>query len=244
VHQARVALRRLRTGLRVFAPFLPPRFVTHWGARWKATAVPLGALRNWDVLATETLPQLLGDEAQQPVWQAAQSWVQAQRHASHRDAQVALHQPGHALDMLAFTHAVLALPSAPSAGQGARLDRWARKSLRQQHATLMRRTRAALDEGPEGRHALRLRVKRLRYALDFLAGLLPEAALSSSRASLARAQNTLGRLNDLSTARTLLAQCPLPERDRLLQRVDAALARRLRQLPRAERALLRSDEPG
>jgi CHAD domain-containing protein len=89
-----------------------------------------------------------------------------------------------------------------------------------------------------------LRVKRLRYALDFLAGLLPEAALSSSRASLARAQNTLGRLNDLSTARTLLAQCPLPERDRLLQRVDAALARRLRQLPRAERALLRSAEPG
>ena len=33
VHQARVALRRLRTGLRLFRPHLPPRFAAHWAGR-------------------------------------------------------------------------------------------------------------------------------------------------------------------------------------------------------------------
>jgi inorganic triphosphatase YgiF len=243
VHQARVALRRLRTVLRVFAPFLPRRFVRYWCSRWRATAVPLGDLRNWDVLVTETLPWLLGDEALQPHWQPVQAWVQTQRHAAHRAAQAALQQPGHALDLLAFTHAVLVLQADTIAGQQPGLGRWARHSLREQHTALMRQTRTLLREGPQGRHALRLRVKRLRYALDCLASLLTPDALSRSRAPLVRAQNTLGRLNDLSTAYTLLAPYHLPERDQLLALVDAALARHLGQLPRAARALLRSPSP-
>ena len=244
VHQARVALRRLRTSLRVFAPFLPPRFTRHWNARWKATATLLGAPRDWDVFATTSLPRLLGEALAQPEWQPMQDWVNGQRQAAHHAARAALHQPEHALDLLAFTRALLVLPTEPAKGHSPKLDRWARKALRQQHTRLMRQTQVALREGAEGRHALRLRVKRLRYALDALGDLLAPDALARNIASLTRAQNALGELNDLSTAQTLLADCPLSERAAVMASIDTELARRLRRLPRLERRLLRSPPPG
>ena len=244
VHQARVALRRLRTSLRVFAPFLPPRFTRHWNARWKATATLLGTQRNWDVFATDGLPRLLGDALAQPEWQPMQAWVNAQRHAAHQATRAALHQPEHALDLLAFTRAVLVLPTGLPAGKGQPLTRWARRALRRQHTRLVRQARAALREGPEARHALRLQVKRLRYTLDALSSLLAPDATADSSAALNRAQNALGELNDLSTAQTLLADCPLPEREALLARIDTELTRRLPGLPRLERALLRSPPAG
>ncbi len=244
VHQARVALRRLRTCLRVFAPFLPPRFVRHWSARWKATATLLSAPRNWDVFATTGLARWLGEALAQPQSQPLQAWVNKQRQAAHHAARAALHRPEHALDLLAFTHALMVLPTQRAKRHTPKLDRWAHKALRQQHTRLMRQTRATLREGPEGRHALRLRVKRLRYALDALGSLLPTKALARNSASLTRAQTALGDLNDLSTAQTLLADCPLPERAAVMASIDTELARRLRRLPRLERALLRSSPPG
>jgi inorganic triphosphatase YgiF len=244
VHQARVALRRLRTSLRVFAPFLPPRFNRHWNARWKASAALLGAPRDWDVLATTGLPRWLGEALAQPEWQPMQAWVNEQRQAAHRAARAVLHRPEHALDLLAFTRALMVLPVEPAKGHSPKLDRWARQALHQQHKRLMRQTKASLREGPEGRHALRLRVKRFHYALDALGSLLAPDVLARQSASLTRAQTVLGDLNDLSTAQTLLADCPLPERDDVMARIDTELARRLRRLPRLERALLSSAPPG
>ena len=59
LHQARVALRRLRAALRVFAPALPRKFVSRWGAAWKALALSLGDARDHDVFRTSLLPGLI-----------------------------------------------------------------------------------------------------------------------------------------------------------------------------------------
>jgi hypothetical protein len=56
VHQARVALRRLRSAIKLFAPVLPPEFVTAYGQTWQTLAGALGDARNWDVFLEETLP--------------------------------------------------------------------------------------------------------------------------------------------------------------------------------------------
>ncbi len=235
VHQAHVALRRLRTGLRLFAPHLPPGFSAHWDSRWKSAATPLGELRQWDVLATETLLRLLGEAAAQPEWQPLRDWIGTRRRAAHQAARAVWHRPEQALDLLAFTRAVLALPADSPAGHDPELSRRAHKTLHQQHTRLMGQAGEALTDSPDARHALR--VKRWRDTLDVLdSRLTPDA--------LARAQNTLRRLNDLSTAQTLLADCPLPEHGELLAHLDAELARRLRHLPRLERALRRSAAPG
>ncbi len=255
VHQARVALRRLRTSLRLFGPSLPRGFVRHWAGEWKALANQLGEARDWDVFATEWLPGLLAERVPEPALagqaRALSDWVAAQRRAAGRRAAEAVSSPAHALRLLAFTHALLRLPPAdpppgaawPAAGDAdAGLARWARQTLRVGHARLRRQAREARRLGPEGRHALRIALKKLRYAQEFLGSLLPAPdRFARSTATLAQAQTLLGGLNDLSTAQGLLAQAPPADAGTVVERlqvdVQARLAQGLEALPAMEKAL-------
>jgi len=256
VHQARVALRRLRTGLRIFRPVLPRRFAAHWSNEWKSLTNQLGDARNWDVFATEWVPELL--EAAGPVVgasddsaQVLQAWVQQQRRAAWQRAADALGSREHALRLLAFTRAVLnLLPGDPAVGAppaGDALAGWARAVLRERHAGLRQQARAAQRTGPEGRHALRLSLKKLRYAQEFLASVLPAKRVARSTAVLSSAQELLGRLNDLSTAHTLLAAMAAGPASALVvhwqQSLQGQLEAGLLELPAMERALEKAPTP-
>ena len=158
VHQARVALRRLRTGLRIFRAHLPARFVEHWSAQWRLLTNQLGDARNWDVFATEWMPELAAGEsspasALQGSAQALDAWVQQQRRLAWQRAADALGGREHALRLLAFTRAVLCLkPADPQGGwpAGDGLAVWARAALRERHAGLRQQARVARRMGPEG----------------------------------------------------------------------------------------------
>ncbi|WP_332751605.1 CYTH and CHAD domain-containing protein [Hydrogenophaga sp.] len=256
VHQARVALRRMRTGLRIFRAHLPARFAAHWSAEWKVLTNQLGDARNWDVFATEWLPELMADEPG-PVGVADTSaqlllgWVQDQRRAAWQRAADALGSREHALRLLAFTRAVLCLRPADrpqaetAAGRG--LAAWAQASLRERHAALRQQARAARRMGPEGRHALRISLKKLRYAQEFLASVLPPKRVARSTAALADAQQLLGQLNDLTTAHALLASAPPgPASPRVVgwqQALHARLEAGLTGLPAMERSLEKAPTP-
>jgi CHAD domain-containing protein len=54
-----------------------------------------------------------------------------------------------------------------------------------------------------GRHALRIRVKRLRYAADAFADCFPRSGGNRYLASLERLQDDFGALNDIAVARRL-----------------------------------------
>lgn len=262
VHQARVALRRLRTGLRIFRGHLPARFAAHWAAEWKALTNQLGDARNWDVFATEWLPELM-DADPGPGGASSQAlvdWVQAQRQHAWRRAADALGSREHALRLLAFTRAVLGLQPADApvgdvgiadgatgADAGRRLAVWARTVLRKRHAALRLQARAAQRMGPEGRHALRISLKKLRYAQEFLSSVLPSKRVARSNAALAGAQALLGRLNDLSTAHGLLGTAPPgPASARVVawqQVLHARLSAGLLELPAMERSLEKAPTP-
>ncbi|WP_439589427.1 CYTH and CHAD domain-containing protein [Hydrogenophaga sp.] len=255
VHQARVALRRLRTGLRLFQPHLPRRFARHWASEWKQLANELGDARNWDVFATEWLPGLLAELSPDPAsthqMDALLGWVKSERHAAGERAATALGDSAHALRLLAFTRAVLSLPPAdpppgtpwPDVG----LARWAHDTLRQGHAGLRREARKARRLGPEGRHELRIALKKLRYSQEFLGSLLPPKRLARSAAALADAQALLGGLNDLSTAQGLLAQAPATLAPAIVARLQEGLQQRLdtglQALPAMEEALEQTSTP-
>ncbi len=57
---------------------------------------------------------------------------------------------------------------------------------------------------PEERHRARIRVKRLRYAIEFFAGLFPDHKTRRLVSSLGRLQDRLGTLNDIAVAGRLL----------------------------------------
>jgi CHAD domain-containing protein len=235
IHQARVALRRLRTGLRLFRPFLPRRFSAHWSAHWQAAAGQLGDARNWDVLATTWLPQLLGDGRQT---ETLARWVTQMRHEANQRARQALSEPAFALGQLAFVRALLALQGqAPRAGQPALTD-WAHATLQQRHRRLQRAVRLAARQAATERHALRIELKKLRYAQSFLSSLLPPKQRKG--ATLKRAQDLLGTLNDLATAQDLLASAPSPTGQKVIARLQELVAVHLAELPGVQRQLQRS----
>ena len=250
VHQARVALRRLRTGLRLFRAHLPRRFVAHWAAEWKTLAGRLGDARNWDVFATERLPDWLpGGEphaASGVAERALFEWVRQQRLEANLRAAQALGESAHALRMLAFTRAVLALRQ-PDDASAQSLTVWACATLRQRHAALREEARRARRLGPEGRHELRISLKKLRYAQDFLGSVLPRDQVKQSTAALADAQELLGDLNDLSTAEILLSTVPqglaTPCVLQWMADLKAQLETGLEGLPAMERALARTPTP-
>jgi triphosphatase len=58
IHQARVAMRRLRSAIRLWRPLLPADYVSNFDPRWRTLANQLGDTRNWDVFITEILPPI------------------------------------------------------------------------------------------------------------------------------------------------------------------------------------------
>lgn len=244
VHQMRVALRRLRTGLRLFRGYLPPRWVSHWSAHWKALADVLGTARNWDVFAAEWLPERLPESDTRAEAKALRAWVDAQRRAANLAVARALAEPAHALALLAFTRSAFALPVS---GKGVKLPRWAVATLRTGHRRLREQARGARRLGPDGRHELRLALKKLRYTQEFLIGLLDPKRAARSTATLADAQTLLGELNDLATAQALLEQVPTAVAPALVATLQSGLHAQLEAgllaLPTMETALERAPLP-
>jgi inorganic triphosphatase YgiF len=242
LHQARVALRRLRTGLSLFGPDLPPLFAEHWRRHWQLTASALGDARNWDVLDTELLPAwLAAHPAEPPDAEPLARWVQQQRSAANLQAQLRLRAPAHAIKLLAFTRALLALPvQAPARRQPDALARWARRSVRDRHQRLARQAARTPDQGVPGAHALRIELKKTRYAIEFLASVLPKERLRRSSALLSRAQELLGRFNDLHTALLLLAHCEWPLAERLRQNLQRQQRVLLQSLPELQHELIQA----
>ncbi len=200
VHQARVALRRMRSAVRLWRR--EARLPQPLQDELKWIGQELGALRDADVLVTETLPHLAAavPPAQQPALQALADLArqrQAQARVSARAALASGRFARLALDLLAWAH-----------GQPKSRAASLRKLAPRQLARLLARLRAAARFfaalTPERRHEVRIRAKRLRYALDLFAVALPAQPTAEYLERLAHLQDLLGELNDVAVARAAL----------------------------------------
>ena len=210
VHQARVAIRRLRSALRLFAPVLPTSFIEIYSPRWRTVAGSLGGARDWDVFLDETLAPLEtafpGDADLARVREKGEA-IQAQAQAS---AGVTLGKPDYSQLLLAFTAALFRLDSTPAAAPASKADRkltdFARRRLRRRARQI---AQLASDHGKMNatrRHEMRIAFKKLRYALEFFAPILPAKRLRQYQPALAQIQDLLGQLNDLVTASRLIKE--------------------------------------
>ncbi len=207
VHQARVALRRLRAALRLYreACAVPDALL----AELRALAAALGSTRDWDVLCSETLPAIAPHCADAAAWQRGRQALEARRtevRAAMRTA-LARAQPGAWL--LAFQRWLLQrgwrdAAEAQRLVQLSPLKKWARRALQQGHRPIVRGARRFAQLQPEQRHALRIAVKRQRYAAEFFQALFGRGGQRRYQAVLRDAQDSLGRANDAQVARGLL----------------------------------------
>ncbi len=214
IHQMRVGTRRLRACLALARRFLPAGRLLPLLAEIKWLAGILGAARDWDVLATETLPAATAGCDADPVAAASARRLAARvarRRRSARSAARAAVGSKRFQQLVLATGSLCALPGfGPGAtGDGAaplRAQGFARRVLRRRHRRLVRQAKLAAGGGAEARHALRIAAKKLRYAAEFFAPLFHRRRARAYAAALAGLQDELGRGNDAATAARLAVQ--------------------------------------
>jgi CHAD domain-containing protein len=212
VHQMRVGLRRLRAALSLFRPFLPKEPATGLRAELRWLGRELGRVRDADVFAEETLEPLFRRHADD----RALKRLREEARALREERQAALRA---VLDSRRATALVLGF-ARWLVGQ-----QWREQALSEEGAQLFapargfadevlgRRHERALELGDDvaarteaERHALRIRLKKLRYAAEFWSDLYPPRRVERYARRLARLQDDLGNLNDAACAEELLGE--------------------------------------
>lgn len=212
VHQMRVATRRLFAAMRMFAPVLPTEFAAQLAPPLRALMATLGRARDLDVLLTEIVAPVQAALADDPRILALAGILADRLHATRHETSGFLARPdyGHLLLLAAsLLHGkALAEPEAPAADQPAPtlLDFAQRRLRKLQGRTHLLAELARIDD-PSSLHALRIAIKRLRYALEFFGPMLPKRSFATATKQLAKLQDKFGQLNDLANAGTLLMAC-------------------------------------
>ncbi len=219
VHDLRVSLRRIRSLLRVVRPVFGRFHVGRIRAEMQRTAAATGALRDEEVLE-ETLEAL---DLSEPHRTALAPWLRtrADRERELRAEVIRLLSSG-ALDApRAELRALLILPLRP--GRDKEAYRFARRVvLEAQEQVEALRTADVGDV--QGMHDLRIACKRLRYAVEALAPVLPPELRAWGHVA-ATFQKVLGHLHDHDVALETVRDAPeLSEQTRAA--VTAALSKK------------------
>lgn len=239
IHQARVALRRLRTALRLFSDELPPEFSNKWSKEWREVGEQLGNARNWDVFCSEMLPAIQADLGDHPEAIKLAEFAQTQRALAHSETRQWLEGRKYSLILIAFSEAILTLDDQSKD----RIETFATKSLRKRYKKFCRGAQIAHTLSPEARHEVRIDLKKLRYALDFFDSLYPQKQLQGFLKGLAETQELLGHMNDLVTGELLLATRPDTPFDLPVAWARGRMSAYLEMLPSALKPVLDAKTP-
>lgn len=181
LHQLRVGTRRLRAALRVYRGTMQRKDERALLRTLRRMADASGPARDWDVNAPR-LPMPLRAEAAR------------RRRAAHAR-----------LRRVVGAVQLWMLPRGLAAARPA-LDAFARAALESMDRKATRKGRGIDWQRAGQRHALRIRLRRLRYASEFLSGAFPRRDSVPLVRSLRQLQDLLGQLNDMEVARRLVRE--------------------------------------
>jgi triphosphatase len=191
IHQARVAVRRARSAARLLGKEAGWPAALDGELRWIARR--LGAARDWDVLQEQTLPSLIEAHPETAPMSAPATRLRRRADEQLRRALAGARFARLALRLLRWA------ASAPGADT-ATLAEAASRRLARLHRRLFGSAAFFVALPIEEQHRVRIRAKRLRYALDLFAAALPAKANARYVEQLARLQDELGALNDAVVA--------------------------------------------
>ncbi|HEY5072142.1 MAG TPA: CHAD domain-containing protein [Caulobacteraceae bacterium] len=204
VHQARVALRRLRVALLVFKPVVADRARATIMAQLKWFTGELEDARNLDVLIFEGFRPAAGTSADTAPMAALGRILLAAQEKSYARTAAAVESPRFRallVETASWIEAgdwATAPLTAPLAADRAGL--FAPEALDKRRRAAAKRARALDWNDPIARHRYRIRIKELRYASEFFAGLVGggrRRRYDEFTSALEDLQDGLGRLNDL-----------------------------------------------
>lgn len=212
VHQMRVAVRRLRSAIKVFRRAVACPSVDVVDAGLKALAMRLAPTRDWDVFTTETGAKVVAALPNAEKLRRLLAAAERRRLACHAELRrylqsVEFRRLGIELACLAGGDGWQAtLGEAEQAALGTALNDFAGHVLSRRLKRLAQRGDDIADLEPAALHGIRLSAKRVRYAAEIFAPLYPGKASARFIRRLTTLQNRLGSLNDGAVAETLLSE--------------------------------------
>lgn len=213
VHQMRVGLRRLGSLMKLFEDLAPLPAPLALELRWLSGE--LGAARDWEVLAGDTLSQRMREASGEPalaLLQQAALLEAAQLRGRAGAAVGSVRYASLLLHLVAWLHGARwrrgAAPEQIEA-LAAPLKDFARRALKQGWRRIARRARNLAHAAAPARHRLRIAAKRMRYATEFFASLYPARKVRTLVDALGALQDILGHLNDAAVARKALRELAL-----------------------------------
>ena len=207
VHQMRVAMRRLRSILKLFNRAFPcPEFKT-FSLQAKQLASALGQARNWDVflnLLREGPAAAFPDEPGFAPIIAAAEQHRADGYVAAGNLLAAPQTTCFVLSIQAFIvrrgwRNALAPETLSRLAEPAEF--FAQANIHRMHGKLVKRGKHLQTLPPHERHQLRIGLKNIRYAADLFSGLFdPTKELRNFLRHAARLQDMLGAYNDMVAA--------------------------------------------
>jgi inorganic triphosphatase YgiF len=206
VHQMRIALRRLRSALKVFGTVATKQRSAKMIEELRWITHVLGDARDLDVFVTQTLPPLLLQLQNQPSLDLLADRADQERSKAYK----ALRE---AISSQRYQRLILTL------GDWLENERWrgtktveytvedvALLILEKRYKRLKKHSKGLAQALPEERHAARIAAKNLRYAAEFFASLYSSRKSASFIKKLSQLQDHLGVLNDMNITNHLLTK--------------------------------------
>ena len=207
IHQLRVSVRRLRSALALFRDLVSDRERRDIARRLKWLAGQFAEARDWDVFHDEYLVPLRKSRPDDSALGTFVGEIEKLRRAADARAADMVAHPRYAKTILEietwWNGSGRRKPANGLAPQKA-VD-FSHARIRKLHRRLCKLGKRTRELDDAGLHELRIRTKKLRYAIDFLRSLFPNKAARAYRNALIEIQDCLGALNDIAVARQLLA---------------------------------------
>lgn len=208
VHQMRVSIRRLRSSLKIFGHVMEPSRLAWMAEDLKWLSGCLGPPRDWDVYVEETLGSIDGSGIDRAAIANLRKGARRQRRAAYDRLRGILGSERYArlifrLAAFAAMEGWLARPLDPKDPLLRPLKKTAATILRRPYRKLLKAARNLPEQDMAARHQVRIRLKKLRYALDFLQGVYASAEAKTFTRTLRQLQDEFGHINDVAQAARL-----------------------------------------
>lgn len=213
VHQARVAVRLLRSLLRLWRDAIEPHAVRHALAALRrdlrALGQVLGAARDADVFVTDSLPRLqrAADAGHVAAWPLLAQRADARRVAARAAAAAYVASPAFGSLLIDLERCAYALKRLA----GERLATAAPPRLDALQRALVKAAHGLAGHDAQALHRLRIAAKQLRYGSAPCAALFAPGPSQLHAQVLAALQTQLGRLNDDTVALQWLQALNAPD---------------------------------
>ncbi|WP_275199042.1 CHAD domain-containing protein [Bradyrhizobium sp. CSA207] len=210
VHQMRVGLRRLRAAISLFDDILPRASTARIKTELRWLTGELAPAREIDVFLKESIQPIAEQNVPKRGFRAIRKKFSAQRMAAFRRARDAIDSARYRRLLIDATEWIES--ERPRGADDQTIAVYAAAVLDQRIKKARKQGKLLRDLDPGQRHKLRIRIKKIRYAIDFFGSLYrdrdqSEVARLSDR--LKQIQSALGSLNDFMVHRELATQAAL-----------------------------------